>query len=162
MLSIKGNAEQPEIQKSWSSGPSILATFYVERSSIIRINLALAKRFSCQIFGNNLQEKILEWMEHYSKKEKCQELPLDFTKLTPFTIKGLLAIQTITMGRQASYGKIAALTGKEKAARAIGNICNRNPFPLVIPCHRVVQRDGSIGGFAYPLEIKRLLLNFES
>lgn len=101
-------------------------------------------------------------MENYSKREKGKELPLDFKKLSPFTIKGLLAIKKIPLGGCASYGEIAALAGKEKGARAIGNVCNKNPYPLVIPCHRVIQSNGFLGGFAYPIEMKQLLLDFES
>ena len=101
-------------------------------------------------------------MESYAKREKVQELPLDFSGLTPFTLKGLLAIKKIPFGECASYGEIAALAGHEKGARAIGNVCNKNPFPLVIPCHRVIYGSGSIGGFAYQLSMKQLMLDFES
>lgn len=162
VLSTKNNSKRAEVQETWTSGPPIQASFYTKLSSIIQITLSPAERFSCHIFGSHHHKEILEWMENYSKGEKSEELPLDFTKLTPFTLKGLLAIKTIPLGRCASYGEIAALAGQEKGARAIGNVCNKNPFPLVIPCHRVIQGNGSLGGFAYPIEMKQSLLDFES
>lgn len=158
----KNFTQNTKIQEYWTSGPPIQASFYTESSSIVQITLSYAKRFSCHVFGNKLHKEILEWMESYSKREEGKKLPLDFTKLSPFTIKGLLAIKRIPLGRCASYGEIAALVGKEKGARAIGNVCNRNPYPLVIPCHRVIRGDGLLGGFAYPIEMKQLMLDFES
>ena len=162
VLSAKNNSKRPELQNYWTSGPLIQASFYTQSQSIIQITLSLAERFSCHIFGTHYHKEILEWMENYSKRKEGKELPLDFTKLSPFTIKGLLAIKKIPLGGCASYGEIAALAGKEKGARAIGNVCNKNPYPLVIPCHRVIQSNGSLGGFAYPIEMKQLLLDFES
>ena len=158
----KTNYKPPEVQESWTSGPSILTTFFIENHIITRITLAEAKGFSCRIIGINLENEILEWMERYAKGEKGRELPLDFTKLSLFTKKGLLAIKKIPFGGKASYGEIASLVGQEKGARAIGNVCNKNPYPLVIPCHRVTHKSGKLGGFAYPLEMKQLLLDFES
>ena len=89
-------------------------------------------------------------------------LPLDFSGLTPFSQKGLKAIQTIPFGQTASYKEIAKCAGNPHAARAIGGVCNRNPFPLVIPCHRIISADHTLGGFAYDLLLKQSLLNFES
>ncbi|QVL58098.1 MAG: MGMT family protein [Simkaniaceae bacterium] len=162
VLSTKSNSKQLEVQESWTSGPSILTSFFTKNNSITRIVLAQAKGFSCRIIGNNLENEIFEWMERYSKREKGRNLPLDLSMMTPFTKKGLLAIKRIPFGGVASYGEIASLAGQEKGARAIGNVCNKNPYPLVIPCHRVIQGNGAIGGFAYPIEMKQLLLDFES
>ncbi|MDN3509446.1 MAG: MGMT family protein [Candidatus Neptunochlamydia sp.] len=162
VLSTNNNSKRPEIQKYWNSGPPIQASFYTQLSSIFQIILSPAYSFSCHIFGSHHHEEILEWMENYSKRKEGKELPLDFAKLSLFTIKGILAIKKIPLGGCSSYREIAALAGKEKGARAIGNVCNKNPYPLVIPCHRVIQSNGSLGGFAYPIEMKQLLLDFES
>ncbi|MBF5060010.1 methylated-DNA--[protein]-cysteine S-methyltransferase [Candidatus Neptunochlamydia vexilliferae] len=140
--------------------PSIAALFQVERGLITRITLSLAKTFHYET--NGLHDEIDAWISAYLNREKGPELPLDFSSLTPFTIKGLQAIRSVPIGEVASYGEIAALAGSAKGARAIGNVCNKNPFPLVIPCHRIIQGDGTIGGFAYSLKLKQALLDFES
>ena len=67
----------------------------------------------------------------------------------------------ISFGSFESYSGLAKRVGSPKAARAVGNICRGNPFPLLIPCHRVISADGSIGGFAYGTKMKQELLQFE-
>jgi O-6-methylguanine DNA methyltransferase len=67
----------------------------------------------------------------------------------------------IPYGETRSYGEIANMIGQPKAARAVGNACNKNPVPLVIPCHRVVGSDGKLVGYAFGLERKEQLLSLE-
>ena len=67
----------------------------------------------------------------------------------------------IPRGRVMSYGGLAARIGHPRAARAVGTALARNPFPLIIPCHRTVQADGSLGGFGGGLKMKRALLEME-
>lgn len=153
--------ETKTILGPWKQGPSINAHFFVNHSKINHIQISMAKSFSCTISGNDLEEEIATWMSSYSKRKKGAFLPLNLSSLTPFMRKGLRAISEIESGKTASYGEIAARIGCHKGARAIGNVCNKNPFPLVIPCHRVIQGDGSIGGFAYNLNLKKTLLNYE-
>jgi len=70
-------------------------------------------------------------------------------------------IQKIPRGEVRSYGRIAKALRRPGAARAVGQACGSNPIPLVIPCHRVVASDGSMGGFSAGLTIKRRLLELE-
>ncbi len=162
VLCAEINLQRPEVQETWTSGPPILATFYTEANAIVRITLAEARRFSCAVVGTGLASEILGWIDLYSKREQGKPLPLNFSSFTPFMKKGLLAIAKIPFGEVASYGEVAFLAGQEKGARAIGNVCNKNPYPLIIPCHRVIQGNGSIGGFAYPLQMKKAMLDFEN
>ena len=67
----------------------------------------------------------------------------------------------IPYGRTVSYGELAAKAGSKKACRACGTAVGRNPFIIVVPCHRVIKGDGSIGGFAPGVDKKRILLNVE-
>ena len=67
----------------------------------------------------------------------------------------------IPYGEVVSYGDLAAEVGSPKAFRAVGQACNRNPLPIVVPCHRVVASDGSLGGYGGGLEAKRTLLALE-
>jgi methylated-DNA-[protein]-cysteine S-methyltransferase len=69
---------------------------------------------------------------------------------------------TIPYGQTRSYGWLAAQLGQPKAARAVGNALGKNPVPIIIPCHRVIAANGSIGGFSGGIETKKRLLALES
>ena len=71
------------------------------------------------------------------------------------------AIARIPRGQVRSYARIARSLRKPQAARAVGQACGRNPVPLVIPCHRVVASDRTLGGFTGGLDVKRTLLALE-
>lgn len=88
------------------------------------------------------------------------DLPLDI-RVTAFQRRVLDELQRIPYGETRSYGDIAKAIGKPKAARAVGNACNKNPVPLVIPCHRVVGSNGKLTGYAFGLERKEQLLTME-
>lgn len=70
-------------------------------------------------------------------------------------------LQNIPYGKTKSYSEIAAATGNKNAQRAIGSACNKNPIMIIIPCHRVISKNGNLGGFAYGVDIKTKLLKFE-
>lgn len=157
----KHNSKSPEFQ--WDTGPCIHAIFQVKNALINRITLNPAHVFSCSIQGAELQEDILAWMEAYLHGKKGKLPSLDFSQFTtPFTRAGIKAICSIPFGKVATYAEVAKIAGNPHAPRAIGNVCSRNPYPLVIPCHRVVASNGSLGGFAYSLEIKQSLLEHET
>jgi O-6-methylguanine DNA methyltransferase len=102
----------------------------------------------------------LQWMEAYSRKENIlADLP--FEALPTFSKKVLNKLQSIPFGKTISYKDLAHKVGSPRAARAIGNACRKNPFPLFIPCHRVVGSH-SLGGYTPYIEIKKELLSFEN
>ena len=80
---------------------------------------------------------------------------------TAFQLRVWAALRDIPQGRTASYADIARAIGQPKATRAVGGANGRNPIPLLIPCHRVVAADGSLGGFSGSLAVKRALLERE-
>jgi len=86
---------------------------------------------------------------------------LDFDRLPPFQRNVLDTESTIPRGQVASYRVLAEAVGSQGGARAVGNALARNPFPIVIPCHRAVRSDGSLGGFQGGLPMKRRLLEME-
>ena len=86
---------------------------------------------------------------------------LDFSRVSSFQEKVLRMEHRVPYGRVTTYGRLAARVGAPGAARAVGNALARNPFPLIIPCHRVVRGDGSLGGFQGSLDLKRSLLEME-
>ena len=82
-------------------------------------------------------------------------------KLTPFTWKVLKAALKIPLGQTRSYQWVARAAGKPKAVRAAGQALKKNPFPLIVPCHRVVHENGSLGGYAGGKKRKEALLVLE-
>lgn len=86
---------------------------------------------------------------------------LESQGVTSFERQVLLNTLSIKRGKTISYKELAKMSGRPRAARAVGNIMNKNPFPLLIPCHRVVASNGKLGGYAYGVKIKKLLLTSE-
>ena len=80
---------------------------------------------------------------------------------TPFDMKVWEILRTIPLGETRSYEEIAQTVGNPKGCRAIGGANRRNPIPLLIPCNRVIRKDGALGGFSSGTEIKEWLLRFE-
>lgn len=79
----------------------------------------------------------------------------------PFRRQVLRAVFAIPRGRVSSYGRIAASVNRPGAARAVGTAMATNPFPIIIPCHRVIQSDGHIGEFGGGRPMKKMLLEIE-
>ena len=105
--------------------------------------------------------QITAWLDD---PDRAFDLPLAESG-TPFQRRVWAAIATIPRGTHRNYGSIASELGS--AARAVGQACGANPFPIVVPCHRVVAAGGGLGGFAnstggYLLDTKRWLLRFEA
>jgi AraC family transcriptional regulator of adaptative response/methylated-DNA-[protein]-cysteine methyltransferase len=84
-------------------------------------------------------------------------LPLDM-RGTDFQLKVWSALQRIPLGETRSYSEVAEMVGRPKAVRAVANACASNPVPLIVPCHRVIRNDGSIGGYGLGVPRKRMLL----
>lgn len=87
--------------------------------------------------------------------------PLDLARGTKFRLRVWDELCRIPRGDTRSYGEISDELGKRKAARAVGGACGANPIPVLIPCHRVLAANGSLGGFSGGLEWKRRLLAIE-
>ena len=101
--------------------------------------------------------KIIAYLEGWQPQ---LDLPLDL-RATAFQLKVWQALQAIPVGETRSYSDIAVAVGNPKASRAVANACASNPVALVIPCHRIIRRDGSLGGYRWGLERKRALLERE-
>jgi AraC family transcriptional regulator of adaptative response/methylated-DNA-[protein]-cysteine methyltransferase len=88
------------------------------------------------------------------------DLPLDI-RGTAFQAQVWRALQRIPPGETATYGEIAAALGRPAAVRAVGRACGANPLALLVPCHRVIRKDGDLGGYRWGIERKRALLDRE-
>lgn len=86
---------------------------------------------------------------------------VELSCLGRFSKRVLLETRKIQRGSVVSYGEVARRIGSPRAARAVGNALARNPFPILIPCHRVVKKCGDLGGYSQGVKWKSLLLAFE-
>ena len=102
-------------------------------------------------------QKIIAWLDDPLPQ---LDLPLDI-RATAFQIKVWRALQAIPIGETRSYSQIAAAINQPSAVRAVATACASNPVALVIPCHRVIRLDKSLGGYRWGIERKRALLEME-
>lgn len=86
---------------------------------------------------------------------------LDLSAATPFQSRVWAVTRLIPYGETRSYRWVARQVGQPAAVRAVGQALARNPLPVIIPCHRVISSDGSLGGYSGGLEVKRTLLKLE-
>jgi methylated-DNA-[protein]-cysteine S-methyltransferase len=107
-----------------------------------------------------LQKQIIAY---FAGKPVRFDASLVLDKLPPFTRKVLTACSKIPVGKMVSYSQLAGMTGKPRASRAVGSALARNPIPLIIPCHRVIHSDSSLGNFSAPggTDTKKKLLALE-
>ncbi|MCA8974064.1 MAG: methylated-DNA--[protein]-cysteine S-methyltransferase [Planctomycetes bacterium] len=98
--------------------------------------------------------------EYFAGRRREFELPLA-PRGTPFQLEVWAALRTIPFGSTCSYADIAARIGRPNAVRAVGAANGRNPIAIIVPCHRVIGRDGSLTGYAGGLDRKRRLLQHE-
>lgn len=99
--------------------------------------------------------------EYFEGARTAFDLPLDWRLVRGFARAALTAVCEIPFGETASYGEIAISAGVPRAARAVGTACASTPFSIVVPVHRVVRADGSIGEYGGRPDVKRHLLDLE-
>ena len=111
--------------------------------------------------GPVVEETARQLREYFGGARQAFDLPLDLVG-TAFQVEVWRALMAIPFGQTASYRDIAEAVGRSKGFQAIGQANTRNPVPIVVPCHRVIQADGSIGGYGGGVDRKRLLLGLEA
>jgi methylated-DNA-[protein]-cysteine S-methyltransferase len=99
--------------------------------------------------------------EYFEGRRRQFNLEVDLRLARDFGRTVLRELGRVPFGEVTTYGALAARAGKPRAARAVGTIMNRNPIPIVLPCHRVVGANGSLVGYAGGLERKQQLLQLE-
>ena len=120
----------------------------------------LAAVFGARVLRAPLDDVRSELDQYFEGGRRDFDLPLDL-RVAPFHEVVLAALARVPYGATTTYGALAREAGNPKAARAVGTVMNRNPIPIVLPCHRVVGADGSLTGYAGGLDRKRLLLRLE-
>lgn len=109
--------------------------------------------------GPLLKQAVAELKDYLQGRRKKFTVPFKQSG-TPFHQSVWKALLTVPYGQVVSYGELARLAGRPRAARAVGTAMNRNQLPLIVPCHRVVASNG-IGGYGCGIEWKKLLLEME-
>jgi len=99
--------------------------------------------------------------EYFAGRRHRFDLAVDLRGFAPFSVLVLGELAKVPYGHTATYGELATRAGNPKAARAVGMVMNRNPMPVVLPCHRIVGASGNLVGYAGGLEIKEQLLRLE-
>jgi O-6-methylguanine DNA methyltransferase len=111
--------------------------------------------------SSRLQEARAQLTGYLAGRRRSFDLPLDLSRGTSFQQKVWRTLRGISYGRLRSYQWVALRVGGGQYARAVGNAVGANPLPIVIPCHRIVAQDASLGGFSDGLPTKRKLLTLE-
>jgi methylated-DNA-[protein]-cysteine S-methyltransferase len=113
--------------------------------------------------SNPAIERLAEQIRWFLKGEPVDfELSLiDLGQCAEFQKRVLMAEHEVPRGWVSTYGRIARRLGAPNAARAVGTALARNPFPIIIPCHRTIRSNGDLGGFGGGLKMKRALLELE-
>jgi methylated-DNA-[protein]-cysteine S-methyltransferase len=99
--------------------------------------------------------------EYFEGTRTRFELPVDLRPSAPFSREVLKRLAKVPYGEVTTYGALARAAHRPQAARAVGTVMNRNPIPIVLPCHRVVGASGSLVGYAGGLDRKETLLKLE-
>lgn len=153
----------------WLASP--LGTLRVQASNVGITHVAFSQGCSARAplsSGYHLHNQAHHWLdqleqqlhEYFYQHANFFQLPLA-PHGTPFQQQVWQQLQAIPHGETRSYGQLAAALGKPKGAQAVGQANGANPIAIIIPCHRVIQGDGSLGGYAGGLERKQWLLTHE-
>jgi methylated-DNA-[protein]-cysteine S-methyltransferase len=123
----------------------------------------LARRVSPRVLEApaGLDEARRELDLYFEGKLERFDLPLDWQLSDGFQLQVQRQIARIPYGQTRTYTEMATRAGNERAVRAAGSACGRNPIPVIVPCHRVLRLDGSLGGYGGGLSMKRGLLEHE-
>lgn len=123
----------------------------------------LARDFGLRVLRapKAVDESRRELSEYFEGSRTRFELPLDLRVAAEFRLRVMNELARVPYGSVTTYGALAAKAGRPAAARAVGTIMNRNPVPIVLPCHRVVGASGSLVGYGGGLQRKEQLLRLE-
>lgn len=168
-------ADEGLLDIAYASADSPFGTLLLARTpqGLVRLGLPsedvdatlweLAERISPRILEapDRFDEERRELEDYFEGRRRGFELPIDWQLSQGFMLRARQGIAAIPYGETRTYSDLARGAGNERAVRAAGSACSRNPIPLVVPCHRVVRSDGSFGLYAGGVEMKKRLLEME-
>jgi methylated-DNA-[protein]-cysteine S-methyltransferase len=152
-----------------AEGPALKVHCEVRCHQLVHIQLSVHEQkglhWSCQGDDTSrlLEQAISGWLNAYCQKQQPRvSFPLEIEILPPFTKRVLKYLLGLPFGQIATYQDVAIRLANPQASRAVGNACGRNPLPLIIPCHRIIAKNGLLGGYSAGCEeVKKRLLSFE-
>jgi methylated-DNA-[protein]-cysteine S-methyltransferase len=123
----------------------------------------LARVFGPRVLRSSkpLERVRLELDEYFEGRRHTFDLELDLRALPEFNLAVLHELAEVPFGEVTTYGTLAKRVGHPHAARAVGTVMNRNPIPIVLPCHRVIGANGKLVGYGGGLDVKEKLLRLE-
>jgi|SRR5579859_5712135 len=141
---------------AWVFG-HVLVTITNEKIS----NIFLSFSDSALVVSDKLSELSTRAFYVINNDKIDDNIPLIFDHGTDFQLKVWNMLKTIPRGKTATYKEIAQQIGMPLASRAVANACGANPIPILVPCHRAIRSDGSLGGYNSGIVIKKFLLDRE-
>lgn len=147
------------MEKSYFNSPIGILEIVCENNELISLKLAdKSENMVCKSdFIKNVKSQL---DEYFSGKRKNFDIKIALTG-TDFQKRVWSELKKIPYGKTKSYREIAQNIGNENAQRAVGSACNKNPILIIIPCHRVISKNGNLTGFACGIDVKEKLLKIE-
>jgi methylated-DNA-[protein]-cysteine S-methyltransferase len=143
--------------------PAGLVRVAFDREGHDAVLAGLAAQISPRIMRSprRLDDTARQLDEYFAHRRRSFDVPIDLQLAHGFRRNVLTHLRDIPYGSTETYAMVAAATGRPAAVRAVGTACAKNPLPLVVPCHRVVRSDGTIGQYGGGQAAKRQLLELE-
>ena len=158
-------ATRDEVQSTIVSTPVGRLRLTASSRGLVSIDVLRASAKNHQpkpsgVAGATLERTRRQLEQYFAGRRRTFDVPLDL-RGTDFQIAAWKAMTKIPYGTTISYGDQARSIGKPTAFRAVGSANGRNPIPIIVPCHRVLASDGTLGGYSLGLAMKRRLLSLE-
>lgn len=138
-----------------------IGELYIESDDEFLLSISVYKPRSSKLFESEIIKETHKQLAEYFNHERVTfDLPLQLGD-SDFQKRVYTAMINVAYGTTASYKELAEAAKSPKAYRAVGSVCAKNPYPIVVPCHRILKSDKSLGGYAFGLEMKIKLLEIE-
>lgn len=148
------------MEKSYYKSPIGILKISCENNKLVSLKLvACCEKTNAET--DFIKDIKIQLDEYFLGKRKYFDIKIN-PKGTEFQKKVWCELREIPFGKVKNYSEIATAIGNKNAQRAVGSACNRNPIMIIIPCHRVISKNGNIGGFAYGNCVKQTLLELEN
>lgn len=162
---VRRMATTDELQSTIVSSPVGRLRLTASRRGLVSIDVVrgsakVASRPSAGPASSILDRTHRQLEQYFAGRRLAFDVPLDL-RGTDFQVAAWKAMTKIPYGTTISYGEQARAIGRPTAFRAVGSANGRNPIPIIVPCHRVLASDGTLGGYSLGLSMKRRLLSLE-
>ena len=148
------------MEKSYYKSPIGILEISCEKNKLVSLKLVdCCEKTNAET--NFIKDIKFQLDEYFLGKRKYFDIKIN-PKGTEFQKKVWCELQETPFGKVKSYSEIATAIGNKNAQRAVGSACNKNPIMIIIPCHRVISKNGDIGGFTCGNSVKQTLLELEN